>query len=52
MFGLEKLISKPVLKLIYNSKNDITMTKTVMAIYLLIHLISVGLMAWMLYIDC
>lgn len=49
MFGIEKLISKPLLKLIYNSENDITITKTVMGVEFLVHLISVGLMAWMLY---
>ena len=51
MFGIEKIISKPLLKWIWNSKDDQigTRTKIVLGSYSIIHLISVILMSWMLY---
>ena len=49
MFKLEKLISKPLLKWIENSKNDVLYTKIVIWSFFTLHLLTVILLSWMLY---
>ena len=50
MFGIEKIISKPINKWLYNSgKNDILYTKIVLWSYFFVHLAVVSLLTWMLY---
>ncbi len=49
MFKLEKLISKPLLKWIGNSKNGDLYTKIVIWSVFALHLLTVILLSWMLY---
>ncbi|KLL02058.1 MAG: hypothetical protein MRERC_5c091 [Mycoplasmataceae bacterium RC_NB112A] len=50
MFEIEKLISKSLPKWIESGgKDDYGRAKVVLSSYFIVHLISVGLMSWMLY---